>query len=36
MKYIYTILLFSLLFVGCGFKSNPIYVDDTKGEKIKK
>ena len=29
MKYIYTILIFSCLFVGCGYKSAPIYVEDT-------
>ena len=35
-KYIYVILLFSLLFIGCGYKADPVYIDDTKGEKIKK
>jgi len=29
MKYIYTILIFSVLFIGCGYKSDPIYVEDT-------
>jgi len=28
MKYIYTILIFSILFIGCGYKKPPIYVDD--------
>jgi len=29
MKYICTIVIFSYLFIGCGYKSTPIYVDDT-------
>jgi len=28
MKYIYTILIFSTLFIGCGYKGAPVYVDD--------
>mgnify|MGYP005988148229 FL=1 len=28
MKYIYTILICSTLFVGCGYKGPPVYVDD--------
>ena len=35
LRYIYIVLLFSLLFVGCGYKADPIYINDTKGEKIK-
>jgi hypothetical protein len=27
MKYIYTILIFSFLFVGCGYKADPIYIE---------
>ncbi len=34
MKYFYTILLFSLFFVGCGYKADPIYVDETKQIKV--
>jgi len=29
MKYIYIVLLVSL-FAGCGYKADPIYVNDTK------
>jgi hypothetical protein len=29
MKYMYTMLIFSFLFIGCGYKSAPIYVEDT-------
>ncbi len=36
MKYIYTILLVSLFFVGCGYKGNPKYVDETKQIKVDK
>ena len=32
MKYIYIILFFSILFVGCGYKTSPIYIDDNKKE----
>jgi len=28
MKYIYTLLIFSILFIGCGYKSAPVYVND--------
>jgi hypothetical protein len=28
MKYIYTIIFFSFLFIGCGYKSSPIYTED--------
>ncbi|MGK0256481.1 MAG: hypothetical protein ACI81I_001098 [Arcobacteraceae bacterium] len=28
MKYIYTVMIFSFLFVGCGYKSAPIYSED--------
>ena len=33
MKYMYTIVMVSVLFIGCGYKADPIYVDtktDTK------
>ena len=30
MKYIYTVLLFGLVFVGCGYKTDTIYVEDKK------
>jgi len=30
MRLIYTSLLFCLLFVGCGYKADPVYVDDKK------
>ena len=29
MKYIYTVVIFSFLFIGCGYKAAPIYVEDT-------
>jgi hypothetical protein len=32
MKYIYASLLFSLLFIGCGYKTSPIYIDGSKKE----
>ena len=28
MKYVYTILIFSTLFIGCGYKGPPVYVDN--------
>jgi len=28
MKYIYTIIIFGVLFTGCGYKSPPVYVDE--------
>jgi predicted small lipoprotein YifL len=28
MKYMYAILIVGVLFVGCGYKGPPIYVDD--------
>ncbi len=37
MKFIYISLLGCLFFIGCGYKSAPIYVDDNvKSEKVKK
>lgn len=33
MKYIYTMIIFSVLFIGCGYKAPPIYVDDTVVQK---
>ncbi len=33
MKFIYTILMFSILLVGCGYKAPPVYVDDTVEKK---
>ena len=30
MKYIYIILILSSLFIGCGYKADPVYVDDSK------
>ena len=30
LKYIYASLLFCFLFVGCGYKAEPVYTDDTK------
>lgn len=32
LKYIYTSLLLLTLFNGCGYKGDPIYIDDTKKE----
>jgi hypothetical protein len=32
MKLILIGLLLGLVFVGCGYKADPIYVDDTKTE----
>lgn len=29
MKYIYTLLIFSFLFTGCGYKAPPVYVEDS-------
>ncbi len=34
MKYIYIGLLFCLLYVGCGFKADPVYVDEKKEKKV--
>ncbi len=28
MKYIYTVIVFSFLYIGCGYKSTPIYIED--------
>lgn len=28
MKYIYIVMIFSFLFIGCGYKSSPIYMED--------
>lgn len=28
MKYIYTMVMVSVLFIGCGYKADPIYVDE--------
>ena len=28
MKYMYTIVIVSVLFIGCGYKADPIYVDE--------
>ncbi len=37
MKYIYVSLLLSLIFIGCGYKADPIYVDEnSKKEKVEK
>ncbi len=37
MRFIYISLLLGLIFVGCGYKSSPIYVDnDKKIEKVAK
>jgi len=33
MKYMYTILMFSILFIGCGYKGPPVYVDDNTEKK---
>jgi len=33
MKYMYTIVIVSVLFIGCGYKSAPVYVDDKTEEK---
>lgn len=33
MKLIYASVLISILFVGCGYKAEPIYVDDKKENK---
>lgn len=35
MKLIYIGLLFTLLFVGCGYKADPIYVDSETQSKEK-
>jgi len=34
MKYIYSIIVVSVLFIGCGYKDSPVYVD-TKIEQKK-
>ena len=33
MKYVYTILIFSTLFIGCGYKGPPVYVDNNSEQK---
>jgi hypothetical protein len=33
MKYVYTILITSILFIGCGYKGAPVYVDDNTEKK---
>jgi len=33
MKYIYTILIFSALLIGCGYKAPPVYVDNNTENK---
>ena len=30
MKFIYISLLLSIIFIGCGYKSAPIYVDNSE------
>lgn len=30
MKYIYMFLFLIVIFVGCGYKTSPIYVEDNK------
>jgi len=32
VKYFIIIMILSSLFVGCGYKADPIYVDDTQGK----
>jgi len=27
MKYMYTIVIVSVLFIGCGYKAAPVYID---------
>jgi len=36
MKYIYIILVLSCIFTGCGYKTDPIYIDDTNKIKTEK
>jgi len=33
IKYIFTILAISLFFYGCGYKTDPVYVDSQKETK---
>jgi len=35
MKYIYTILIISVLFIGCGYKAEPIYIDNKEVKIVK-
>jgi hypothetical protein len=32
-KNIFLLIIVSVIFLGCGYKANPIYVDETKGVK---
>lgn len=32
MKKFYVILFISLIFTGCGYKADPVYVEDSKKE----
>ncbi len=36
MKYIYVILVLSLFVTGCGYKADPVYIDDTKDIQMEK
>ena len=33
MKYVYIILIFSIFIVGCGYKTDPVYIENTNGKK---
>ncbi len=35
-KYIFINLLFTLIFTGCGYKADPIYVDDSQKVQVVK
>jgi predicted small lipoprotein YifL len=35
MKYIYTVLFLMLIFTGCGYKGDPIYVDNASERTVK-
>ena len=35
MRYVLSVLLISSIFVGCGYKADPIYVDNIKQENKK-
>jgi len=30
MKFIYISLLLSIIFIGCGYKADPVYVDNSE------